>query len=60
VPFQNTLKLGHYRGIYNLGTLTVTSETITVPSNGATLYVRLRQLINGMWQSSDYIYTVPW
>jgi hypothetical protein len=45
---------------YYSGPVTVTSETVTVPSNGATLYVRLRQLINGTWQSSDYIYTVPW
>jgi hypothetical protein len=43
--------------LYNSNLITVTSETATVPTAGQTLYVRLRQLFGGTWQSTDYTYT---
>jgi hypothetical protein len=45
--------------IYNSGVLadTVTSETVSIPSNGATLYVRLFYLMNGTWNYKDYTFT---
>jgi hypothetical protein len=43
--------------LYYSGVTTLTSETVTVPTNGAKLYVRLYQRINGAWQSNDYTYT---
>ena len=45
--------------IYDSGDVNVTSETVTVPTQGATLYVRLRQLIGGAWRQTDYTYTEP-
>jgi hypothetical protein len=43
--------------LYDSGATTETMKTVTLPTNGKTLYVSLYQLINGMWQSSDYVYT---
>ena len=43
--------------LYNSGITTATTETVTVPANGVTLYVRLSQRINGSWQATDYTYT---
>jgi predicted outer membrane repeat protein len=43
--------------VYSSGVTTATSETVTVPTTGAALYVRLRQESNGVWQSTDYTYT---
>jgi len=43
--------------VSNAGGTTATSAVVTVPTNGATLYVRLRQYINSSWQSADYTYT---
>ncbi len=43
--------------LYYSGVITATSETVTVPANGVTLFVRLYQMINGIWQSTDYTYT---
>jgi hypothetical protein len=43
--------------VYNSGVTQATSETVTVPTTGAKLYVRLRQRINGVWQNTDYTYT---
>jgi hypothetical protein len=45
--------------IYNSGALanTVTSETVSIPSNGVTLYVRLFYLMNGTWGYRDYTFT---
>ena len=43
--------------VFNSGAVKATSATVTVPTNGATLYVRLRQLIDAVWQSTDYTYT---
>lgn len=44
--------------VYNSGVTTATTETVTVPTNGQTLYVLLKQLINGVWQSTYYTYTL--
>ncbi len=43
--------------LYNSGVTTATTETVTLPNNGVTIYVRLVQKINGSWQSADYTYT---
>jgi hypothetical protein len=43
--------------LYDSGSTTATSETVTVPANGVTVFARLYQLINGTWRSSDYTYT---
>jgi hypothetical protein len=42
--------------VYDSGVTMATSETVTVPTTGATLYVRLRQRISGAWQQQDYTY----
>jgi prolyl oligopeptidase PreP (S9A serine peptidase family) len=59
-PAEYRLLVGTSLGsdsIYYSGVTTATSETVTVPTNGAKLYVRLYQMINGVWQSTDYTYT---
>jgi len=43
--------------VYDSGATQATSETVTVPTTGARLYVRLRQRLNGVWQNFDYTYT---
>jgi hypothetical protein len=46
--------------IYNSGNLasSVTSETLNIPSNGATIYVRLYyRVTNGTWNYKDYTFT---
>jgi hypothetical protein len=43
--------------LYNSGSVTVTTETVAVPTNGGTLFARLYSEINGAWTSSDYTYT---
>jgi hypothetical protein len=45
------------QNLYDSGSTTATSETVTVPANGVTVFARLYQLINGTWRSSDYTYT---
>jgi len=40
----------------NMG-LHTTSLTVTLPTNGATLYVRLWSVINGVFVYQDYTYT---
>jgi desulfoferrodoxin (superoxide reductase-like protein) len=37
--------------------MTATTATVTVPTTGSTLYVRLYSNVNGTWQHSDYVYT---
>jgi hypothetical protein len=37
----------------------LSSTAIAIPSNGATVYVRLWSLLQGVWQSSDYTFTEP-
>lgn len=53
--YVGTLEVGS-DNVYNSGTMNGTTATITIPTTGATLYVRLRQRINGAWQNSDYTY----
>jgi hypothetical protein len=44
--------------VYNSGSISGTSVTLTnVPTNGVLLYARLWSLINGVWQSADYVFT---
>ncbi|HTW82132.1 MAG TPA: right-handed parallel beta-helix repeat-containing protein [Terracidiphilus sp.] len=44
--------------ILNTGALNTTSCTVpALPANSVTLYVRLGSLINGAWQTEDYVYT---
>jgi hypothetical protein len=44
--------------LYNSASVTTTSVTVpTLPSKGATVYVRLWYRINGTWQFTDYTYT---
>lgn len=47
------------RDIYNSKSLgTATSDTVTVlPTNGATLYVRLWHRVNGEWSGTNFTYT---
>jgi hypothetical protein len=42
--------------LVNMG-LHTTSLTVTLPTNGATLYVRLWSVINGVFMYNDYTYT---
>jgi hypothetical protein len=42
--------------LYSSGQTTATSETVTLPTNGVTLFARLYQRINGVWQSADTTY----
>ena len=42
--------------LYSSGVLLGTSTTVTIPSNGVKVYVRLYSRISGAWQSSDYIF----
>jgi hypothetical protein len=42
--------------VFDSNVTQATSETVTVPTTGGTLYVRLRQRINGVWQQADYTY----
>ena len=47
-----------YFNIYGSGALTTTSVTATgLPTDGRTLYVTLKYLINGVWNSVYYTYT---
>jgi len=45
--------------LYNSGVTTATSATVSIPSNGVTVYAALRQLINGAWQTTSYTFTEP-
>jgi hypothetical protein len=45
-----------YQGPVVVGCST-TSESVSIPANGVTVYVRLSYLLNGTWQSIDYTYT---
>ena len=53
-----TTGFGSY-DVYYSGNTKLTSETVTIPSNGVTLFVMLRQQINGSWVNSNYTYTEP-
>jgi len=45
------------KDLYDSGGITATSQTISDPANGITIYVQLWQLINSTWQVSYYTYT---
>jgi hypothetical protein len=45
--------------IYNSEETTATSATVSIPTNGVTVYATLRQLINGTWQVTRYTFTEP-
>ena len=45
--------------LYSSGATTNTSATVTIPSNGVTVYATFYQLINGTWQKSQYTFTEP-
>jgi hypothetical protein len=45
--------------IYDSGQLplSTTAETVTIPSNGVNLYVRIEYLVSGSWRLVDYNFT---
>jgi hypothetical protein len=43
--------------LVNIGPLSGTSATVTLPTNGTKIYVRLWTIFNGIYQSNDYTYT---
>jgi hypothetical protein len=43
--------------LYSSGTITATSATVSLPANGVTIFARLYQEVNGVWQYSDSTYT---
>ena len=45
------------KDLYDSGGITTTSQTISVPANGITIYVQLWQMIDSTWQVSYYTYT---
>ncbi len=45
--------------LFNSGSTTGTSATVSIPSDGVTIFVRLMQLINNAWQSTNYTFTEP-
>jgi hypothetical protein len=46
--------------LYQTGHITTMTTTVpSLPSTGATVYVRLLSLINGTWQYKDYTFTEP-
>ena len=55
--YLGTTGVGSYN-LYNSGATTAKTETVSdLPANGVKVYARLYQLINGIWQSTDYTYT---
>jgi hypothetical protein len=45
--------------LYNSEVIKATTATVTIPSNGATVYATLRQFINATWQVNHYTFTEP-
>jgi Bacterial Ig-like domain (group 3) len=45
--------------LYNSTVTTATSATVSIPSNGVTVFGTLRQLFNGAWQATSYTFTEP-
>jgi hypothetical protein len=45
--------------LYNSKATTATQATVTIPSNGATVFATFKQLINGIWQTTKYTFTEP-
>ncbi|MGA2170762.1 MAG: protease pro-enzyme activation domain-containing protein, partial [Terracidiphilus sp.] len=51
-----TTGVGSYN-LYNSGITTATTETVSVPTYGVTVFARLWWEISGVWQAADYTYT---
>ncbi len=45
--------------LYNSHETTTTSATVSIPSNGVTIFATLKQLISGTWQQTAYTFTEP-
>jgi hypothetical protein len=43
--------------LYSSGSTTATSVTVTLPTDGVTIFARFYQEVNGVWQYSDSTYT---
>jgi fibronectin type 3 domain-containing protein len=55
--YLGTTGVGSYN-LYDSGSTKATTETVSgLPTTGATVYARLYQLIDGVWQHTDYTYT---
>jgi hypothetical protein len=55
--YLGTTGVGSYN-LYDSGSTTATTKTVNgLPTNGVTVFARLYQLINGVWQTTDYTYT---
>jgi CSLREA domain-containing protein len=59
-PSQYQLLLGtsgpDSSDLYSSGATTRTSATVAIPSYGVTVFATLKQLINGVWQSTAYTF----
>src|SRR5208337_103076 len=51
-----TTGVGSHNLYYPPQTTSLQATVAGLPTNGATIYVRLNSLINGAWQSIDYTY----
>jgi CSLREA domain-containing protein len=62
-PVEYVLLLGTIgqgsSNLYDSYETTATSTTVSIPSDGVTVYGTLRQLINDTWQVSRYTFTEP-
>jgi Bacterial Ig-like domain (group 3)/FG-GAP-like repeat len=62
-PTEYSLQLGTTgfgsTDLLKTGVTTATTSTVTIPSDGATVYATFYQLINGTWQTSEYTFTEP-
>jgi hypothetical protein len=55
--YLGTTGVGSYN-LYDSGSTTATTETVNgLPTTGVKVYARLYQLIDGVWQHTDYTYT---
>jgi hypothetical protein len=45
--------------VYSSGATTATQKTVTIPSNGVTVFATFKQLIDGVWQTTKYTFTEP-
>jgi len=45
--------------LYDSHFTTTTSATVSIPSNGVTVYATLWQLIDGKWRATYYTFTEP-
>jgi hypothetical protein len=62
-PLDFTVQFGtkgeESNDLYGSRLTTATSVTVSIPSNGVTVYGTLNQRINGTWQVSHYTFTEP-